>query len=135
MPRPEGRTGPHRRREADLEDLGEPTQEHPATRHPGQDRPGLRRGPGQQAVAARLGVCTATVGTWRRRFVERRLEGLADEPRPGAPRKVTDADVERVVTRTLETKPKAATHWSTRGMAEAAGMSQSAVGRIWRPSA
>ena len=72
-------------------------------------------------VAAKLGVCPATVGTWRRRFVERRLEGLADEPRPGAPRKITDADVERVVTRTLETKPKAATHWSTRGMAEAAG--------------
>jgi transposase len=85
-----------------------------------------------QAVAARLRVCSATVGTWRRRFVERRLEGLADEPRPGAPRKITDADVERVVTRTLETKPKDATHWSTRGMAEAAGMSQTAVGRIWR---
>ena len=85
-----------------------------------------------KAVAARLRVCSATVGTWRRRFVERRLEGLADEPRPGAPRKITDADVERVVTRTLETKPKDATHWSTRGMAEAAGLSQSAVGRIWR---
>jgi transposase len=83
-------------------------------------------------VAARLGVCAATVGTWRRRFVERRLEGLADEPRPGAPRRITDADVERVVTRTLETKPKDATHWSTRGMAEEAGMSQTAVGRIWR---
>src|SRR3954447_18576754 len=82
--------------------------------------------------ADRLRVCSATVGTWRRRFLERRLEGLADEPRPGAPRKITDADVERVVTRTLETKPQTATHWSTRGMAEAAGMSQSAVGRIWR---
>jgi transposase len=85
-----------------------------------------------KAVAARLGVCAATVGTWRQRFVERRLEGLADEPRPGAPRTVTDADVERVVTRTLETKPKAATHWSTRGMAEATGLSQSTIGRIWR---
>ena len=84
-------------------------------------------------VAAELGVCTATVGTWRRRFLERRLEGLADEPRPGAPRKITDADVERVVTRTLETKPKDATHWGTRGMAEAAGLSQTSVGRIWRP--
>jgi transposase len=83
-------------------------------------------------VAAKLRVCSATVGTWRRRFVERRLEGLADEPRPGAPRKLTDADVERVVTRTLETKPKSATHWSTRGMAEATGMSQTAVSRIWR---
>jgi transposase len=84
------------------------------------------------AVAAKLGISSATVGTWRRRFVERRLEGLADEPRPGAPRKITDADVERVVTATLETKPKAATHWSTRGMAEATGMSQTAVSRIWR---
>jgi transposase len=83
-------------------------------------------------VAARLRVCTATVGTWRRRFVERRLDGLTDEPRPGAPRKITDADVERVITRTLETKPKAATHWSTRGMAQAAGLSQSSIGRIWR---
>jgi transposase len=83
-------------------------------------------------VAAGLRVCSATVGTWRRRFVERRLEGLADEPRPGAPRKITDADVERVVTRTLETQPRDSTHWSTRGMAEAAGMSQTAVGRIWR---
>jgi transposase len=85
-----------------------------------------------KAVAAKLGVCSATVGTWRARFVERRLEGLADEPRPGAPRTITDADVERVVTRTLETKPKAATPWSTRGMAEAEGLSQSSVGRIWR---
>src|SRR3954452_23916468 len=85
-----------------------------------------------KSVAARLRVCAATVGTWRRRFVERRLEGLADEPRPGAPRTISDADVERVVTRTLETKPKAATHWSTRGLAREAGMSQSAIGRIWR---
>ena len=83
-------------------------------------------------VAARLRVCSATDGSWRPRFDEPRQEGLADEPRPGAPRKITDADVERVVTRTLETKPKGATHWSTRGMAEAAGMSQTAVGRIWR---
>jgi transposase len=89
-------------------------------------------GADNKAVAARLGVCAATVGTWRRRFVERRLEGLADEPRPGAPRTISDADVERVVTRTLETKPKAATHWSTRGLAQAEGLSQSSVGRIWR---
>jgi transposase len=82
------------------------------------------------AVAARLGVCPATVGTWRRRFVDRRLEGLADEPRPGAPRTVSDADVERVVTRTLESKPEAATHWSTRGMAAATGLSQSTISRV-----
>ncbi len=85
-----------------------------------------------KAVAARLGICPATVGTWRRRFVERRLEGLVDEPRPGAPRTVTDADVERVVTRTLETKPRAATHRSTRVLAAELGLSQSTVSRIWR---
>ncbi len=88
--------------------------------------------PSNKVVAQRLGVCAATVGTWRNRFVARRLEGLADEPRPGAPRKVTDEVVERVVTRTLETKPAHATHWSTRGMATASGLSQSTVGRIWR---
>ena len=88
--------------------------------------------PSNKAVAARLGVCGATVGTWRTRFVARRLDGLVDDPRPGAPRTVTDAEVERVVTRTLETKPTAATHWSTRGMAKATGMSQSAISRIWR---
>jgi len=85
-----------------------------------------------KSVAARLRVGRVTVGTWRRRFVERRLAGLADEPRPGAPRSISDADVERVVTRTLEAKPKAAPHWGTRGMAQAEGLSQSSVGRIWR---
>jgi transposase len=83
-------------------------------------------------VAARLAISSNTVSKWRRRFAERRLDGLADEPRPGAPRKATDEVVERVITRTLETKPKAATHWSTRGMAEASGLSQSTIGRIWR---
>ena len=88
--------------------------------------------PNNRVVARRLGLCAATVGTWRNRFVARRLDGLTDGPRPGAPRRVTDADVERVVTRTPESKPPAATHWSTRGMAAASGMSQSAVSRIWR---
>jgi transposase len=83
-------------------------------------------------VAGLLRVTPPTVGKWRSRFLARRLEGLADEPRPGAPRTVTDADVERLVTRTLETKPAHATHWSTRGMARASGLSQSAVSRIWR---
>jgi transposase len=82
-------------------------------------------------VAARLRVNTATVGKWRKRFLEDRLEGLADEPRPGAPRTITDARVEDVITKTLEEKPKAATHWSTRGMAEAVGLSQTAIVRIW----
>src|SRR5262245_1058168 len=85
-----------------------------------------------KVVAEQLGVCAATVGTWRNRFVTRRLEGLTDEPRPGAPRTVTDTDVERVVTRTLEAKPTHATHWSTRRLARASGLSPSTVGRIWR---
>jgi transposase len=82
-------------------------------------------------VAARLHVNTVTVGKWRKRFLADRLDGLTDEPRPGAPRTITDARVEEVVTRTLETKPKSATHWSTRGMAQAVGLSQSAIVRIW----
>jgi transposase len=82
-------------------------------------------------VAARLRVNTVTVGKWRKRFLEDRLDGLTDEPRPGAPRTITDAMVEEVVTKTLETKPEAATHWSTRGMAGAVGLSQSAIVRIW----
>ena len=88
--------------------------------------------PSNKAVARQLGVCRTTVGTWRSRFVARRLDGLTDEPRPGAPRKVTDEAVERVVTRTLEAMPANATHWSTRRMAAASGLSQSTVGRIWR---
>jgi hypothetical protein len=69
---------------------------------------------------------------WRARFVERRLDGLHDEPRPGKPRTISDEDVERVIVKTLEQTPAAATHWSTRSMAQATGMSQTAVSRIWR---
>ena len=88
--------------------------------------------PSNKAVARQLGVCRTTVGAWRSRVVARRLDGLTDEPRPGAPRTVTDEEVERVVTRTLEAMPANATHWSTRRMAAASGLSQSTVGRIWR---
>lgn len=84
------------------------------------------------AVAAALRVSKPTVGKWRARFVVQRVDGLLDEPRPGAPRRITDADVERVLTRTLESTPRHATHWSTRPMAEACGLSQSAISRIWR---
>jgi transposase len=80
----------------------------------------------------RLGVHAATVGKWRRRFATRRLEGLVDEPRPGAPRTITDEQVEQVITKTLEETPTDATHWSTREMARATGMSQTAIVRIWR---
>lgn len=83
-------------------------------------------------VAQELGLAKQTVGKWRARFIERRLDGLLDEPRPGGPRSIMDADVERVVTLTLETKPADATHWSTRSMATRTGMSQSAISRIWR---
>jgi transposase len=83
-------------------------------------------------VAARLGINRNTVGKWRRRFIDRRLDGLHDEPRPGAPRSIGDDDVERVIVKTLEETPSNATHWSTRSLAASTGMSQSAVSRIWR---
>jgi transposase len=89
-------------------------------------------GQSNTAVAAKLGVSLPTVGKWRRRFVERRMEGLYDEPRSGAPRTVTDEAVAHVVTLTLESKPPHATHWSTRSLAAHVGMSQTAVNRIWR---
>lgn len=83
-------------------------------------------------AAAQLGCSSATVGKWRQRFVERRLDGLYDEPRPGGPRTVSDEMVEDLVVRTLETTPKGATHWSTRSMAKHVEMSSSTIGRIWR---
>lgn len=83
-------------------------------------------------VAYKRAINVTTVGKWRQRFVEHRLSGLGDAPRPGQPRKITDAQVEAVVTRTLETLPKDATHWSTRTMAQASGLSQNAIVRIWR---
>ena len=84
------------------------------------------------AVAQRHRTTNQTVGKWRTRFVARRLEGLYDEPRVGAPRKYSDADVEAVVVKTLETTPKGRTHWSTRKMGVNAGLSHATVGRIWR---
>ena len=84
------------------------------------------------AVAARLGVSRATVRKWRTRFLARRLDGLGDEPRPGVPRTITDAQVEEVVVRTLEQVPEGATHWSKRELARRAGISPTSVHRIWR---
>jgi Integrase core domain. len=89
-------------------------------------------GESNEEIAARLACNRNTVGKWRGRFVERRLDGLHDEPRPGKPRTISDEDVERVIVKTLEETPAAATHWSTRSMAQATGMSQTAVSRIWR---
>lgn len=89
-------------------------------------------GKSNSVVAAELGPVKQTVGKWRARFLERRLDGLLDEPRPGAPRRISDADVERVLTLTLETMPQDATHWSTRSMAGRSGLGKSTINRIWR---
>jgi len=83
------------------------------------------------AIAEHLHVTRLTVGKWRARFLDRRLDGLTDEPRPGAPRKVSDADVERIIAQTLKSTPRGATHWSTRSMAKNSGMSATTVRRIW----
>ena len=93
----------------------------------------LRAASGQlnREIAQGLSITGATVGKWRERFRLRGMEGLSDEPRPGTPRKITDAQVEAAVTRTLESLPAAATHWSTRSLAQEVGLTQSAVVRIW----
>jgi transposase len=83
-------------------------------------------------VSRQLGVHAMTVGKWRRRFLDQRVEGLRDEPRPGAPRMVDDERIEAVITRTLASQPDDATHWSSRGMARDSGLSISTVQRIWR---
>ena len=89
-------------------------------------------GKSDMEVAGELGTTRGTVGKWRRRFLRDGCDGLLDEPRPGAPRTIGDDDVERVVVKTLQTIPADATHWSTRSMAKACGMSAATVSRIWR---
>jgi transposase len=79
-----------------------------------------------------LGVSRATVSKWRSRFLADRVEGLSDEPWPGRPRVITDEQIEQVIVKTLEETPGQDTHWSTRSMASASGMSQSAISRMWR---
>src|SRR3972149_4458596 len=83
-------------------------------------------------VARQMRVHIQTVSKWRERFRSQGADGLLDEPRPGQPRKISDAQVEAVITRTLERKPSDATHWSTRSMAKVAGLNQTAISRIWR---
>jgi transposase len=84
-----------------------------------------------KAVAKKLRCSLGMVGKWRARFLEARLEGLYDEPRPGAPRKVSDDQVEKVVIQTLESTPRGQTHWSTRGLAQVSGLSRMTISRIW----
>jgi transposase len=93
---------------------------------------GCAQGATNTQVSQRLQVTLQTVGKWRRRFVDLRLDGLLDAPRPGQPRKITDAKVEEVLAMTLERRPKEATHWSTRLMARATGLNQTAIARIWQ---
>jgi transposase len=89
-------------------------------------------GRSSREIVAELGCTGSTVGKWRGRFARRGFDGLHDESRPGKPRSISDEDVERVIVKTLEERPADATHWSTRSLAAATGMSQSAVSRIWR---
>lgn len=94
----------------------------------------LRAADGQNncEIAEAVGVTRQTVRTWRDRFAQRGMNGLSDEPRCGAPRKIGDDRIEAIIVKTLEEKPSDATHWSTRGMAKASGVSTSSVHRIWR---
>ena len=85
-----------------------------------------------KAIAAKVGVCAATAGTWRNRFAANRVDGLYDEPRPGAPREIGDDEIASTIRKTLETLPKGATHWSLRTMAREIGHAPSTVHRIWR---
>ena len=89
-------------------------------------------GKSNSEVASELSITKQTVGKWRARFIEKRLDGLLDEPRPGTPRRIGDEQVERVLTLTLESTPRDATHWSTRSLAAHAGISRSSINRIWR---
>ena len=83
-------------------------------------------------MAAELGITRETAGKWRNRFVRQRFAGLSDEPRPGVPRTITDAQIEEVVVRTLEEAPEGTTHWSKRELARQAGLSPATIHRIWR---
>ena len=92
---------------------------------------GCAEGLDNKAVAKKLRCSLGMVGKWRSRFLEARLAGLYDEPRPGAPRKISDDQVEKVVIQTLESTPRGQTHWSTRGLAKASGLSRMTISRIW----
>lgn len=90
------------------------------------------RGLNNKEIAAKIGVCAATAGSWRNRFAERRMDGLYDEPRPGAPREIGDDEIATTIRKTLDTRPNGRTHWSSRAMAKEIGHAPSTVQRIWR---
>lgn len=92
---------------------------------------GCARGLDNKEVASKLKVCVQTVGKWRNRFAQGRIEALVDAPRSGHPRTIDDDKIEEIVTKTLESKPKAKTHWSTRTMAKETGVSENTVMRVW----
>jgi transposase len=112
--------------------MDEPTEGGSGAGVSGADHPSLRQGLSNGTVAEKLSVSSPMVCKWRGRFVAKRLDGILDEPRPGRPRKVGDADIERVIVRTLESTPRDATHWSVRSMAKATGIMPTTVYRIWR---
>src|SRR4030095_2230253 len=85
-----------------------------------------------RVVAKRLRMSQVTVCKWRGRFIRARVDGLYDEPRPGAPRRISDAEIEQVIVRTLEETPQGETHWSSRGMAKASGLGRTTGSQIWR---
>src|ERR1700730_3562828 len=93
---------------------------------------GCAQGLANKSVARKVRASLGMVGKWRSRFLRSRLEGLYDEPRPGAPRKVSDAQIEQTGIQTLESTPRAQTHWSTRGLAQTTGLSLMTISRIWR---
>ncbi len=116
----------------ELEDLARRRRSAPALSQRARMVLACAKGEDNKTVARRVRVAPATVGKWRGRFVQDRVAGLMDEPRPGAPRQITDEQIEDVIVRTLESTPKGATHWSTRDMAKTTGLSHMTINRIWR---
>lgn len=92
----------------------------------------LDKGKSNLEVAHLVGACSQTVSSWRKRFAREGIEGVSEAPRSGAPRTIEDEQIQEVITLTLESKPKDATHWSTRSMAKEVGISHNAISRIWK---
>lgn len=117
---------------AELDSLAHRARSAPAAARRARIILACAEGLDNKAVAKKLRTNEKTVGKWRARFVEAGIQGLLDEPRPGAPRRIGDEKIEAVVTQTLEQKPEGQTHWSTRSMARASGLSAPTIHRIWK---